>query len=50
MQVSKIPATFKLGPLQLDTAPVKNTLRALAVAWKTEFISFVHKQAKVSND
>ena len=46
-QISSVPSVYSVGPLQLVTTPVKNTLRALAVAWKTEFIGFIHKQAKV---
>ena len=46
-QIAAIPAVFHVGPLQLDTNPVKNSLGALAGAWKTEFVSFLHNQAKV---
>ena len=46
-QIAAIPAVYCVGPLQLDTNPVKNSLGALAGAWKTEFASFLHKQAKV---
>jgi len=46
-KIAAIPAVFHVGPLQLDTNPVKNSLGALAGAWKTEFVSFLHKQAKV---
>ena len=47
LQIAAIPAVFHVGPLQLATEPVKNSLRALAGAWKTKFASFLHKQAKV---
>ena len=47
-QVSEVPPTFTVGPLHLTTEPIKNSLKALTVAWKTEFASFLHSKAKVS--
>ena len=46
--ISGIPNAFAVGPLLLSTRPVKNSFRAWAVAWKIEFVSFLHSKAKVS--
>lgn len=46
-KVQEIPAVLLVGPLQLSTAPIKSSLKALAVAWKMKFAAFLHKQAKV---
>ncbi|KAL5457324.1 hypothetical protein EMCRGX_G034572 [Ephydatia muelleri] len=47
-KVQEIPAVLLVGPLQLSTAPIKSSLKALAVAWKMKFAAFLHKQAKTS--
>lgn len=47
--IGTIPEAFKAGPLLLSTGPVKNSFKALAVAWKIEFTSFLHNEAKVSS-
>ena len=46
-ELEAIPDTFPVGPLLLSTRPVKNSFKAWAVAWKTEFVSFLHGKAKV---
>ena len=46
--IATIPDMFAVGPLLLSTMPVKNSFRAWAVAWKIEFVSFLHNKAKVS--
>ena len=46
--IATIPDAFAVGPLLLSTRPVKNSFRAWAVAWKTEFVSFLHNKTKVS--
>lgn len=46
-KIEGIPSIFSVGPLQLSAKPVKNSLKALAVSWKMEFATFIHKQAKV---
>ena len=46
--IATIPDAFAVGPLLLSTRPVKNSFRAWAVAWKIEFVSFLHNKAKVS--
>ena len=42
-----IPDAFAVGPFVLSTRPVKNSFKAWAVSWKTEFVSFLHNKAKV---
>ena len=46
--IATIPDAFAVGPLLLSTRPVKNSFRAWTVAWKIEFVSFLHNKAKVS--
>lgn len=46
-KIDSLRTVFTVGPLQLSSKPVKNSLRALAVAWKIEFASFLHEQGKV---
>ncbi len=46
-KISSLRSVFSVGPLQLSSQPVKNSLRALAVAWKIEFVSYLHRQGKV---
>ena len=43
-----IPDAFGVGPLLLSTRPLKNSFKAWAVAWKIEFLSFLHNKAKVN--
>ena len=47
-KIDGLRSVFSVGHLQLSSLPVKNSLRALAVAWKIEFASFLHGQGKVS--
>ena len=47
-KIGQFQEVFVVGPLQLSTRPVKNSFRSLALAWKYEFASFLHQQAKVS--
>lgn len=46
--IATISDAFATGPLLLSTRPVKNSFKAWAVAWKIEFVSFLHNKAKVS--
>lgn len=46
-KIEGLRTVFSVGPLQLSSRPVKNSLRALAVTWKIEFASYLHEQAKV---
>lgn len=46
--LENIPDSLPIGPLLLSTEPVKNSFKAWAVAWKIEFLSFLHNKAKVS--
>lgn len=46
-KIEQLSSVFTVGPLQLSSKPVKNTLRALAVAWKIEFVTYLQEQAKV---
>ena len=48
LQLSEVPEVFEVGPLHILSGPVTHSLSALAVAWKLEFASFLHKQAQVS--
>ena len=50
IDISAIPDVFAVGPLLLSTRPVKNSFRTWAVAWKIEFVSFLHNKAKVSQE
>ena len=36
-----------VGPICLQTDPVKNTLIALAVSWKTKYAEVIHNDARV---
>ncbi len=49
-KIAGLRSVFNVGPLQLSSKPVKNSLRALVVAWKIEFVSYLHEQGKVSDN
>ena len=42
--VSAIAALHNIGPLALDSAPLKASLRAEAASWKTQFAKNLQKQ------
>ena len=46
-QLSDIPRVFLVGPLHISSAPVLDSLTALAVAWKLKFTGYLHSQAQV---
>lgn len=45
-----IPEIVPIGPLELDTAPMKSSLKMLSSNWKTQFASHLHQQAKEALD
>ena len=46
-KVKAIPDVIPVGPIQLNTEPVKNALSGFAIAWKTQYVSALHDEAKV---
>ena len=45
-----MPEIMSIGPLQLDTVPIKSSLKAFSSNWKTQFASHLHQQAKEALD
>lgn len=46
-QIKSRDSVVRVGPLHLQTDPVKNTFVALAVSWKTKYAELMHNEAKV---
>ena len=42
-----IPDLLTIGPVSLNTTPVKDSLHGLAVAWKMKYSTELHEVAKV---
>lgn len=43
-EVTMINGVNNIGALSLETMPLKNSLKAEAVSWKTQFAQNLHKQ------
>jgi len=37
-----------VGPIILETSPIKNALHGFALAWKAKYAEVLHEEAKVS--
>lgn len=46
-KVLGIPKVLPVGPICLQTDPIKDALHGFAMAWKTQFASILHEEAKV---
>lgn len=46
-KVLAIPERLPVGPVCLHTNPIKDALHGFAMAWKTQFASVLHEDAKV---
>ena len=42
-----IPDVLPVGSICLNTDPIKNALHGYAMAWKTQYASVLHEEAKV---
>ena len=49
-KVLSIPRVLPVGPICLQTDPIKDALHGFAMAWKTQFASILHEEAKVIKD
>ena len=49
-KVLSIPRVLPVGPICLQTDPIKDALHGFAMAWKTQFASILHEEAKVMRD
>jgi hypothetical protein len=49
-EIKAVDSAVSVGPLLLQTDPVKNTLIALAVHWKTKYAELIHKEVKLKMD
>ena len=47
-KVCSIPDSLNIGCICLSTAPIKDSLHGLAVAWKTRYSTQLHEEAKVT--
>ena len=47
-KVCGIPERLNIGCVCLSTAPIKDSLHGLAVAWKTRYSTQLHEEAKVN--
>jgi len=45
-RIQEVPVVHNLGPLSIETVPVKNSLRAMAGQWKAKFSQNLHEQAQ----
>ena len=46
-KVIAIPNNLPVGPICLHTDPVKDALHGFAMAWKGQYASLLHEDAKV---
>lgn len=46
-KVLAIPKVLPVGPICLNTDPIKDALHGFAMAWKTKYASVLHEEAKV---
>jgi len=46
-KVLGIPGVLPVGPICLQTDPIKDALHGFSMAWKTQFASVLHEEAKV---
>ena len=46
-KVLAIPSHLPVGPIVLLTDPIRNALHGFAMAWKTQYASVLHEEAKV---
>ena len=46
-KVIAIPNVLPVGPICLHTDPVKDALHGFAMAWKSQYASLLHEDAKV---
>ena len=47
LKVIAIPNVLPVGPICLHTDPVKDALHGFAMAWKSQYASLLHEDAKV---
>lgn len=47
LKVINIPQSLPVGPICLQTNPIKDALHGFAMAWKTKYASVLHEEAKV---
>ncbi|CAL1527205.1 unnamed protein product [Lymnaea stagnalis] len=47
-KVQNIPVILPVGPINLFSDPIKDSLHGFSMAWKTKFASVVHEEAKAS--
>ena len=47
-KVTNIPNVLPVGPVALHTNPIKDALHGFAMAWKNQYASVLHEEAKVS--
>ena len=46
-KVLDIPVILPVGPICLHTNPIKDSLHGFAMAWKNQYASVLHEEAKV---
>lgn len=46
-QILKIPTNLVVGPIILETSPIKNALHGFSMAWKAKYAEVLHEEAKV---
>ena len=46
-KVKAIPDVLPVGPVCLGTSPIRGALHGFAIAWKTQYASVIHEEAKV---
>lgn len=46
-QLLRIPKNLVVGPIILDTSPIKNALHGFSMAWKARYADVLHEEAKV---
>lgn len=48
-QILRIPTNLVVGPIILETSPIKNALHGFSMAWKAKYASVLHEEAKVNS-
>ena len=46
-KVTSIPSVLPVGPICLHTNPIRDALHGFAMAWKNQYASVLHEEAKV---
>lgn len=46
-KIRDVPAVLPVGPICLETRPIRDALYGFAVQWKSQYAQVLHEEAKV---